>query len=328
MGRKLSIIIPVYNVEKYLAECLDSVIRELNDNYCEVILVDDGSKDSSGTICDEYSKIYSNVFVIHKQNGGLASARNAGLSVAHGEYVCFIDSDDKIAKNGIKNILDAIKHTDFDICFMQCVKFFPDGTAVDMGDSIFVKDIINKSREEVLGFLSTRPKYPGSACTKIYRREFLNQFNIYFPKTPRFSEDLGFVLDCIIKAKSFFAIDNPYYEYRQSRVGSITNVIDEKKFKDLMLFIVESLDKIKNEDKNSNLRQMVLNFVVYEYAILIMLYSKLDKRHKKEALKKLKGYKHLLKEGKTKKLKIIKWLVRVFGIKLTSKMFNIYMGSK
>lgn len=328
MVRKLSIVIPVYNVEKYLSECLDSVLIELNDDYCEVILVDDGSKDSSGTICDEYSKIYSNVFVIHKQNGGLASARNAGLSVAHGEYVCFIDSDDKIAKNGIKNLLDAIEHTDFDICFMQCVKFFPDGATDDMGDSIFSKDILNKSREEVVCFLATRPKYPGSACTKIYRREFLNQFNIYFPKTPRFSEDLGFVLDCIIKAKSFFAIDSPYYEYRQNRIGSITNVIDEKKFKDLMLFIVESLDKVKNEDKNSNLRQMVLNFVVYEYAILIMLYSKLDKKYKKEAIKKLKEYKHLLKEGKTLKLKIIKWFAYIFGIKVTSKILNMYIGCK
>ena len=328
MVRKLSIVIPVYNVEKYLSECLDSVLIELNDDYCEVILVDDGSKDSSGTICDEYSKIYSNVFVIHKQNGGLASARNAGLSVAHGEYVCFIDSDDKIAKNGIKNLLDAIEHTDFDICFMQCVKFFPDGATDDMGDSIFLKDILNKSREEVVCFLATRPKYPGSACTKIYRREFLIQFNICFPKTPRFSEDLGFVLDCIIKAKSFFAIDSPYYEYRQNRIGSITNVIDEKKFKDLMLFIVESLDKVKNEDKNSNLRQMVLNFVVYEYAILIMLYSKLDKKYKKEAIKKLKEYKHLLKEGKTLKLKIIKWFAYIFGIKVTSKILNMYIGCK
>lgn len=95
-----SIIIPVYNVEKYLNECVDSVLNQKNVDY-EIILVDDGSTDNSGQICDEYLKKHSNVSVIHKVNGGLSDARNAGLESAEGDYILFVDSDDKIEENSL-----------------------------------------------------------------------------------------------------------------------------------------------------------------------------------------------------------------------------------
>ena len=93
----ISIIVPVYNVENYLKECIDSILRQEFRDY-EIILVDDGSKDDSGKICDEYGKKYSFISVIHKKNGGLSDARNFGLKIAKGEYILFIDSDDYIAK--------------------------------------------------------------------------------------------------------------------------------------------------------------------------------------------------------------------------------------
>ena len=93
---KISIIIPVYNVEKYLRECLDSILAQSYKDF-EIILVDDGSTDSSGNICDEYSMKYENIKVLHKNNNGLSSARNAGLDIAQGEYILFIDSDDVVS---------------------------------------------------------------------------------------------------------------------------------------------------------------------------------------------------------------------------------------
>ena len=100
---QLSFIIPVYNVEAYLIECVESIISQIEDN-CEVILVNDGSTDNSGKICDEYALNYAFINVIHKENGGLSSARNAGLKCAKGEYIAFIDSDDRIASNSVKQI--------------------------------------------------------------------------------------------------------------------------------------------------------------------------------------------------------------------------------
>ena len=105
MTNKLSIIIPVYNVAEYLTQCLDSVYSQIRDNY-EVILVDDGSTDDSGSICEEYKLKYPQTIVVHKKNGGLSDARNAGIKVATGEYTYFIDSDDWLAPNAISTLLD------------------------------------------------------------------------------------------------------------------------------------------------------------------------------------------------------------------------------
>jgi len=319
----LSVIVPVYNVENYIEECLESVLSQVNDS-CEVILVDDGSTDLSGKICDKYAEKYRNVLVKHKSNGGLASARNEGLEIARGEYVAFVDSDDRVSKNGIKTLLTKLESISFDVCFMQCVKFYEDGSKVDLGDQIYEKDIINKSKEDILAFLSTRPKYPGSACTKVYRKAFLLDNGISFPKERRFSEDLGFVLDCIIKAESFNAIDAPYYEYRQNRKGSITSSFDKKKFDDLFLFIEETIEKIKDENSDSE-KKCALSFLAYEYAILLWQYSKINKAEKRFALEKLKKYRHVLREAKIPKTKFINALVKFFGIRLTSKILNAYM---
>ena len=120
MNEQISVIIPVYNVEKYLSDCVESVLRQTYTDL-EIILVDDGSKDASGRICDDYAKQDLRVRVIHKQNGGLSSARNAGIESANGQYLYFLDSDDWIAENAIELLYEAIKNTQSDLalCNMQ-----------------------------------------------------------------------------------------------------------------------------------------------------------------------------------------------------------------
>ena len=122
----LSVVIPVYNVEKYLQQCVDSIINQLTDE-CEIILVDDGSPDGSGEICDRYANKDSRINVIHQQNGGLAAARNTGLDYARGEYVAFVDSDDYLDGHCIAKILSWISSGGADVCFMRAMKVFPNG---------------------------------------------------------------------------------------------------------------------------------------------------------------------------------------------------------
>ena len=109
----ISVIVPVYNVEKYINRCIDSILSQTY-GYLEIILVDDGSKDSSGIICDAYKKIDSRIKVIHKENGGLSSSRNIGLDLCKGDYICFIDSDDWIAADTIEHLLLMITKYDGD----------------------------------------------------------------------------------------------------------------------------------------------------------------------------------------------------------------------
>ena len=110
----LSFILPIYNVEAYLEECIDSILDQITDE-CEIILVDDGATDSSGEICDRYSEKHSAIRVVHKENGGLSSARNAGLDVSNGDYIMFLDSDDYLAENAVEMLVCANKEDDADI---------------------------------------------------------------------------------------------------------------------------------------------------------------------------------------------------------------------
>ena len=113
MHRKISVIIPVYKVEKYLKRCVESVVNQTYKNI-EIILVNDGSPDKCGEICDKYARIDSRIKVIHKENGGLSSARNAGLDIASGDYIMFVDSDDWISEVSLEKLYDYIE-ADYDI---------------------------------------------------------------------------------------------------------------------------------------------------------------------------------------------------------------------
>ena len=161
-----SIIIPVYNVEKYLNECVDSVLNQKNVDY-EIILVDDGSTDNSGQICDEYVKNHSNISVIHKQNGGASDARNIGIEEAEGDYILFIDSDDKIEKNSLSKINEVIINQKFpDIVMLEVYKYFDNnGTIISLSDGVN-EDIDILKGKKLFEYLSNLPKYPASPCSK------------------------------------------------------------------------------------------------------------------------------------------------------------------
>ena len=219
----LSIIIPVYNVEKYLNECVDSVLMQLTEE-CEIILVDDGSTDSSGDICQWYALNNSQVRVVRKDNGGLSSARNSGMKIAKGKYISFVDSDDVIFSGSIAEILNWIKSKGTDMCFMRAVKFYPDGTQIDLGEQIVRSELESKSKEDAVKYLASRPKYPGSAWAKLYRREFLMEYDLHFPYDRRYSEDLGFIRDCILNAHDFDALEKAFENAKNTK-GQPTAIV-------------------------------------------------------------------------------------------------------
>jgi glycosyltransferase involved in cell wall biosynthesis len=314
----------VYNVELYLEECVDSILSQMTEE-CEIILVDDGSKDSSGAICEKYAQQDTRIKIVKKENGGLSSARNAGLSVAVGEYVAFVDSDDKIAEHSVSEILNWIGSGGSDLCFLQATKFYPDGSFKKMGDAIIKEKIALQSREDAINHLATRPKYPGSACTKLYRREFLVRNQLHFPYDRRFSEDLGFVRDCIMLAKDFDSLDIPYYLYRQNRKGSITNQISFQNFKDLVLFLTESIEKLTvNKKPKDSVSNDLMNFVAYEYGVLLFQYTMISKKEKKEALLLLKEFRWTLKYALSPVGKLIALFITLFGIRFTAFLIKEY----
>jgi len=320
----LSFIIPVYNVEMYLQECVDSILLQMTEE-CEIILVDDGSTDSSGKLCRQYAEKNRHIQIIQKENGGLSSARNAGLSIARGKYISFVDSDDKIFPCCIKEILQWIKFQGTDICFLRTVKIYPDGTQKDLGEGIIRSQLSSQNKEKAIRHLASRPKYPGSAWAKLFRREFLINNELHFPYDRRYSEDLGFIRDCILCARDFDALDVPYYQYRQNRQGSITNKVTSKNFYDLLQFITESTEKLTTNKKNNDtISKFVMCFVAYEYSVLLYLYNHIPKEDKKAALAKLKEFKWTLRYASNRKGNIIALVCRSFGVRFTSFLLNQY----
>lgn len=323
---KLSIIIPVFNVERYLRECMESILNQ-NHNNCEIVLVDDGSTDGSGLLCDEYNA--ESISVIHKENGGPSSARNVGLEAATGKYIAFLDSDDRLSRGSIPSILKWIDGTDVDICFMDAVVFYPDGKVESLGDCTEQSQIRSKTKEEVFQHLSTRPKYPGSACTKLFRRRFLIDHNICFPGDRRFCEDLGFVLDCLLAAEKYDCLNIPYYEYRQNREGSRTTQISNKTFDGMKCFVEGTINKVCDDRKPKDIIcECAMSFAAYEYAIMVWQFSRLTGEDRDKARLFLRDTKWILQYGKTRKCKLVRLLLASAGFDLGSRILDLYMNNR
>ena len=165
----VSIIVPVYDVEEYLVECIESILAQTWKHF-EIILVDDGSTDSSGKMCDEYAEKYNCIFVIHKKNGGLSSARNAGIDVARGNYLAFIDSDDVVHPDYLRELVKIVEKENADLVACDfCV-----GTSCQWGETSEVKYDIRRD-EDVLERMNDNDVVVTVAWNKLYHAKFFKE---------------------------------------------------------------------------------------------------------------------------------------------------------
>jgi len=222
----ISVIVPVYNVEKYLKRCLESIVNQTYKDL-EIILVDDGSTDSSLQICEEYAEIDKRIKVIHKQNGGLSSARNAGLRVASGDYVGFVDSDDDIDLNMYHQMYNIASQYNVDFVMSDYIRISTNQEAylktLNIDDGYYSKKDI---REKIFPSLimGNNLEYGPllSVCHCLYKTDFLNEFQIEFDEEVRWSEDNIFSAIVGYNASSFYYLKNVgLYHYYQNP-GTIT----------------------------------------------------------------------------------------------------------
>ena len=328
MDKKLSFILPIYKVEDYLPQCIDSILSQIGQES-EIILVDDGSPDGCGAICDRYAADHENIRVIHKPNGGLSSARNAGFDAATGKYVLFVDSDDYIEEGSVAKILVWMDHTDADVAFLLSRKVYPDGSTELLGENLERSQIRGKSREAVLRYLASRPKFPASAWGKIYRRDFLVEQGFHYPHDRRLSEDLMYSLNLFLTAEKFDYLDFPYYCYRQNRAGSICNTINAKYYFDTFLFVTESADRFAEDRRaKDEISALALSFGAYEYAILLWQMLDLSGEDREKAKKMLKEYRWILSYGKSSRTRLVHLAVSLLGLEGTAKLLDWYMTRK
>lgn len=271
---KLSVIVPCYNVEKYLKACIDSILKAKIDDM-EIILVNDGSKDNTLAICLDYEKKYPDLIkVIDKENGGLSDARNAGIAKAKGEYLAFIDSDDTINKNFIKDMVEKAYTGDFEM--VTCgVKMIYKDHEVDVTPG-YLEDLIGKEaiKAQMYDF------YP-AACNKIYKRALFKDLS--FKKGVAY-EDVEFMYRLLPNVNKIGVVDGFYYEYMQ-REGSITYTFNEKLYD-----MVNNFDSIFKYYKEHNLfdeyyEELEYVYVRYSLATFIKRMAKCkDKKKYLEAV--------------------------------------------
>ena len=217
-GQQLvSVIVPVYNVENYLRKCLDSLINQSYVNL-EILLVNDGSTDASGELCEEYAEKDLRVKVFHKENGGPSSARNLGLEHAGGGYITFIDSDDYLAEDAVESLVTSLEKHQADISFCQTEIVDETGTFFDRSRKKFCKETV-LSPEETMMEICLNRMTGTSACGKLYRSILFE--DIRFP-VGKLYEDTYTIPDIIIRSEKVVFIGRAVYFWVQ-RSGSITH---------------------------------------------------------------------------------------------------------
>lgn len=283
----VTVVVPCYNVEQYLNECVESILHQTYENM-EIILVDDGSTDSTGTICDSY--LYDKrVKVIHKKNGGSSSARNAGLDIAKGKWIYFCDSDDYLEHNLIQNMYSIFFQKELEVIFFDYYEF---KIISGVTSKIIKKYDINTSTYngiELLSLLLSENKYEASVPIHFYNVGFLKGNHIRFQEGIIYEDEL-FTYEVYIKCKRIEYIDQAMY-WRRIRPNSImTASITNKNFDSfskIVGYIQYDAQTNKNEKKYRKIR------LIYLARLYDLWFCKiLELQNRKEYLRKF--YKHLL----------------------------------
>lgn len=260
----ITVIIPVYNAEKYIAECLESLINQTYKNL-EIIAIDDGSKDNSGAICDQYKEKDSRIKVIHKENEGVSLARNAGLEIAKGEYIAFVDGDDYLEKEYLEKLLKALQEKQVDLVLCGFNRVYDSHTEkVTKGQSL----VMNK--EEFLTDILNVQGGAGIVHSKLWKKETIQ--DIKFNREIKIGEDSYFCIQATKNVNNVYVLDDALYNYRFNNGSAVRKY--KKDFPELCLTSMkiakEYIEKEYKDDKE--IIKKFNNYIAYHILLITVNY--------------------------------------------------------
>lgn len=312
----ISVIVPVYNVEKYLEKCIKSIAGQTYSNL-EILLIDDGSTDNSGALCDEYAKNDSRIRVIHKENGGLSDARNTGIVHSTGDYLVFVDSDDYVHSEFIEKLYNAMKKSDSDMSICNFSRVFDHDKIND--NEVCVDEVIT-SRQAIQKLFEKGSVYFIVAWNKLYKRKLFE--NVKFP-VGRINEDEFVAHRLLGQCKKIACIQDSFYYYLQ-RSGSIMGNLKKSNF-DYCLnradFMLDRMHYLKSLQMDYYAAKAYLE-TIYMY---LAVFEKENSKNKNESVFKRKK---MLKKEIRKNIGIsnclgFKQKVKIFMIFISPKVYNI-----
>lgn len=279
----ISVIVPVYKVENYLRQCLDSLAAQMLEDM-EIIIVDDGSPDGCPDICDEYVAKDARMKVVHKENGGLLSARKAGLAASCGDYIGFVDGDDWVEPDTFLNLYKAVCDYSPDMVLSE---FLCDhGDRAEPSEQCFEESFYDRVRleKEIFPVMLFDGKFydfgiKPSCWSKLVRRDILEKNLMTVDERIRMGEDAAFIYPCLLDSQSAVCIKNPTYHYRIT--GQSMSTAYDEKLKDIVLLPYKRL-KEKNIDSNFDISSQLNYYLLYMVNFLLRNEAKKANTHSKK----------------------------------------------
>lgn len=319
---KLSVIIPVFNVEPYLQKCVDSVLaQQLPASDYEIILVDDGSSDECPVLCDALAALHDNIRTIHQKNGGPSIARNTGLMVAKGEYVAFMDSDDLwVQPDGMKHILAALATRQTDILLFKRVDIY---STSEIHERDYDTEFINThSAEEIFWYLVVAQRFHMSACMQLTRRALLVENKIFFVGIVG-SEDLDWNLQLWQHVDSVQAINIDMYGYyhREKSRSSTYSIHKLRRYGERFQTWISHYDESKGTMRNA---QSIMAYMAELYVGCLYASGMITPEHRPEMKSILHKYVGLLDFAANRKALRAQRVKNIFGTTMMIKLFQWY----
>lgn len=330
----MSVIVPVYNVEKYLSQCIDSILEQIFTDF-ELILIDDGSSDNSPQICDEYAMKDARIRVIHKENSGVSSARNAGISIATGKYITFIDSDDTVDNMFFAKAVSDIQRSNADlyICGLT-METWNNDKVVSKTDYNIEKTVCYSVRNM---FENLEVSYPlicvCSPCCKLYSKNIIEKAKLRFDESISLGEDIYFNMHYFELCESVFFAEDIFYHYRRGNDNSLFSKLHKDTYEIHVKVYGKMQDVMKNKDCN---KSAILRLqTMYAQMFIGCIHAFFSKKNsssnaeKREIIKKVSNnlliqnidYKDL-----DKKTKAIVFLMRKKALTIIYLIFKLWYG--
>lgn len=312
MGIRLSVVVPVYQVKAYLERCVDSAVA--SDAYrrgeLELLLVDDGSPDDSGALCDCLAQRYAGITVIHRENGGLSAARNSGIEAAQGEYLLFLDADDRLTDGAIDRVMSALESQPDVLILNHMEQDAKTGVCTDPPQSLNAETVSGLTGEALLSYLVTGRLYHWYAWRNVVRRAFLTQQKLLFTEGREF-EDVLWTPAVLYAAQSVAYLDEPSYVYVTNRSGSITRAVTEKSQRDKRYTLQFMTEFCEQHGLSQDTAQKLMGNLSQVYVSLLADAWMFPKAQRREQLQELKAYTDCLRYA-TQRYK--RWLYRALPV--------------
>lgn len=315
-----SVVIPVYNIEAYIKECIDSVLCQTFSDY-EIILIDDGSTDGSGKLCDEYAEKHECIHVIHQENQGQGNARNQGIRTSKGDYIIFIDGDDYLyCEDNFLNLARCIEERDGspDIIAYQGVSVF-----LGVNKSIYCKDYVNNIQADDAGKEYTAEEFLKKHLKRtsyffwapwlyVYSRKLFAGSLLQFPEGRKY-EDVYLTWRILLKAEKIVVMPDIVYAYRKRREGSTSTAVSYQNLSDFLWAIEENIKDAEQKLPGGELKGLLLNDFARQYHSLCTSAAFLPREERKKMMKELKSRKRYIDYAVGRKYVFVRKAEKIIG---------------